>query len=62
MESSARGNSGRKVGTKDNFVSHDKMLDGPYNMKIWKSTLQSIFEREDLWIVVRIRRGRRGVG
>lgn len=36
----------------DSVIAQSKMLAGPKNYKIWRSTIQSILEREDLWEVV----------
>nr|PNR32977.1 hypothetical protein PHYPA_024920 [Physcomitrium patens] len=40
------------MGTMYSIIAHFKMLVGPENYKAWKSTIQSVHEREDLWDTV----------
>lgn len=37
------------MGTLDIVISRDKMLASPANYKLWKATMEYVFEKEDLW-------------
>lgn len=38
-----------KIGTLDFVISRDKMLASQANYKLWKTTMEHVFEKEDLW-------------
>ena len=35
--------------TLDHVISKERMLSSPANYKAWKTTVQNVFEKEDLW-------------
>jgi hypothetical protein len=37
------------MGTMDNIIAKDKLLDGPSNFKIWRDVVENVFEKEDLY-------------
>jgi hypothetical protein len=37
------------MGTMDNVIAKEKLLDGPSNFKAWHDVVQNVFEKEDLW-------------
>jgi hypothetical protein len=37
------------MGTMDNVIAREKLLDGPSNFKVWHDVVQNVFEKEDLW-------------
>jgi transposase InsO family protein len=38
-----------EMGTMDNVIGKEKLLEGPSNFKVWKDVVQNVFEKEDLW-------------
>jgi hypothetical protein len=37
------------MGTMDNVIAKEKLLEGPSNFKAWNDVVQNVFEKEDLW-------------
>ena len=37
------------MGTMDNVIGKENILEGPSNFKVWKDVVQNIFKKEDLW-------------
>jgi hypothetical protein len=37
------------MGTMDNIIAKEKLLDGPLNFKIWRDVVENVFEKEDLY-------------
>ena len=37
------------MGTLDIVISRDRMLASPANYKLWRTTMEHVFEKEDLW-------------
>lgn len=45
------------MGTLDIVISKDKMLASPANYKLWRTTMEHVFEKEDLWDVFEVPTG-----
>ena len=39
--------------TMDNVIAKEKLLDGPSNFRAWRDIVQNVFEKEDLWDLIK---------
>ena len=37
------------MGTMDSVIVKEKLLEGPYNLRVWRDTIHNVHEKEDLW-------------
>ena len=37
------------MGTMHDVIAIENLLEGPYNLRVWRDTDQNVYEKEDLW-------------
>lgn len=37
------------MGTMDNAIVKEKLLEGLSNLRVWRDTIQNVYEKENLW-------------
>jgi hypothetical protein len=37
------------MGTMDNVIAKEELLDGPSSFKVWRDVVENVFLKEDLW-------------